>query len=351
MINIHIFFYKIISSSKAFIRVVFLAYCTSISISCSNIDNCSLMKNGLDESGKKRDNKEKEANNSNLKESENSEVMEYRLERIMNSLSQKYSSIETKLEEEKLERLALEKKVDQFISEISKLENEAKYTKNVMQSICNFTLTLQLKGLKMKKIKESIMEFIATQILDLDDNEISVIENLENLICLKRLSLQDNKIMEIKGLEKLISLQVLRLSNNKIIEIKGLEELISLQDLNLSNNQITEIKGLEKLISLQDLNLNNNKITEIKRLESNLSLERVVLNYNQIEKLNDIVINSLKKLTYLNYFSVQNNKITEVVNVDLADNGTIIKICLEGNDVKNREELKNLKIKGINYIF
>lgn len=336
------------------------------------------MKNGLDEL------EEKKTEDSAKPEFIILETTADRLERMINDLSQKYSLVTAELAEEKAKRRALEKElyhftgkvkeetikispetiVSEFTGEkeerntnlslenkVSQLESKVEHTACVVRSLCSFTTDLKLGWLKMKKIERSIMEFTVTLRLNLENNEITEIENLENLTCLKLLNLRNNQIIEINGLEHLTSLLQLNLENNQITEIKGLENLNSLEELNLDNNQITEIKGLENLISLEGLHLNNNKITEIKGLETLTSLSRAELNYNQIEKLDSIAIKSLKNLISLNRFYTMNNKITEVISVDLPDNGTQITIYLEGNDVKNMEELKLLKSKRIKYSF
>ena len=73
-----------------------------------------------------------------------------------------------------------------------------------------------------------------------------------------------NKGVETKDLEligELTSLEVLELDSNNITTIQDLDKLTKLEELNLSLNKITKIEGLEKLTNLQKFNLNNSKAT------------------------------------------------------------------------------------------
>ena len=115
-------------------------------------------------------------------------------------------------------------------------------------------------------------------LLNLDNNQLTDIEELEKLTQLMFLSLGTNILTDVKGLEKLAQLIELNLSSNQLTDVpKELENLKLLKSLSLSKNQLTNIKGLEKLINLQLLSLGGNQLTNINGLGmlSNLGILRL----------------------------------------------------------------------------
>ena len=132
---------------------------------------------------------------------------------------------------------------------------------------------------------EMIPNLINLKYLSLKNNRIHNVKSLEGLQNLIELDLTGNEITNISGLENLPNLQILRLGNNKIVQINNLEYLNNLEVLILDNNQIREIKNLESLINLAYLNLNDNDITEVKNLDDLQNLRRIYLRNNWITKL------------------------------------------------------------------
>lgn len=96
---------------------------------------------------------------------------------------------------------------------------------------------------------ERIPPFLPISLFELSllENNISKIENLENLINLKSLNLSSNQITRIENIENLLQLQTLNLSSNQISKIETIESLINLKDLNLSSNQISKIENIGSL--------------------------------------------------------------------------------------------------------
>ena len=79
--------------------------------------------------------------------------------------------------------------------------------------------------------------------LSLNNNQISVIENLNGLN-LEELFLADNQIWKISGLDKLALLRRLDLSKNEIKKLIGLESIDWLKFLFLCHNNISRIAEL-----------------------------------------------------------------------------------------------------------
>ncbi|GAF92785.1 unnamed protein product, partial [marine sediment metagenome] len=110
----------------------------------------------------------------------------------------------------------------------------------------------------------------------------------DNLINLESLVLNDNEITKIENLNNLEKLQSLSLANNKISKIKNLDDKTTIEQLNLSGNNIAKIKGLSRLDRLSELDLANNKIEIIEGLEDLKNLKIVYLEENKLRPPDDI---------------------------------------------------------------
>ena len=91
------------------------------------------------------------------------------------------------------------------------------------------------------------------RILDLNNNEISVIEGLENLVNLEHLDLTANNIKNMLGLRTLKSLVTLGLCHNLIYTIQGIEFLSNLKRIGLYCNTLKKISE----VSLKHIRDNN----------------------------------------------------------------------------------------------
>jgi len=134
-----------------------------------------------------------------------------------------------------------------------------------------------LSKLNLKVIPEEVKHCTKIQYLDLSSNQITKIENLDNLKNLEWLLLNSNQILKIENLDNLKNLTLLYLSTNKITELEHLDNLHKLKWLDLSYNKIGKISPLKRLRKLRKLYLNNNPITNLKPLlpfikENNLSI-------------------------------------------------------------------------------
>ena len=85
------------------------------------------------------------------------------------------------------------------------------------------------------------------------------------------------------------NLKQLRLDNNIITRIQGLDDLVNLEWLDLSFNLIEKIEGLDKLSKLTDLSLYKNRIGVVAGLSNLHELEVLSLGCNKIQVLEDTV--------------------------------------------------------------
>jgi len=116
------------------------------------------------------------------------------------------------------------------------------------------------------------------QILDLNHNKISKIENLPE--GLRSLNLWSNEILKIENLPE--GLRVLDLCDNEISKIENLPE--GLRSLNLWSNEISKIENLPE--GLRSLNLSSNEISKIENLPE--GLRSLNLWSNKISKIENI---------------------------------------------------------------
>ena len=224
------------------------------------------------------------------------------------------------------------------------MENNEAYTealKRIEACKAEQSLTLDLSGLGLEVIPVEVSECRWIVTLDFADNEISVIENLEQLTHLENLNFGilplksiDNSlsyknkfrnfINKIEGLEQLVNLQHLDLSNNHVNKIEGLEHLVLLQQLNLYVNQITKIEGIKGLVQLQRLDLSANRIKKIEGLETLVNLHELYSDHNLISKI--VGLEQFVKLQRLDLSSNLINKIegleqlVELKHLDLSGN-------------------------------
>jgi len=137
--------------------------------------------------------------------------------------------------------------------------------KNRINSMSWINAISHIKSLDVSKnnitrISAEFLNLVNVEYLNLSDNQISRLNNLNEMQNLKYLFLSKNKIRYIYGLTQLKSLICLDLSSNSIFKIENLKGLISLEYLNLNNNEIFLFENIQYLTSLKTLWIKNNMI-------------------------------------------------------------------------------------------
>ena len=102
--------------------------------------------------------------------------------------------------------------------------------------------------------------------MTLDSRNLKHIPLLEGEEKIKYLNLQNNEVTKIENLVSLPNLTFLDLSSNKIKEISKFSTVEHLRVLMLSKNQIDQIKNVETFKNLDILDLHENKITKIENV-------------------------------------------------------------------------------------
>lgn len=99
--------------------------------------------------------------------------------------------------------------------------------------------------------------------IELNDSSIKALSGMSNL---QRVSLNNNKLTDISFLKNLVNVESLNLSKNSISDINALASMNKLNNIYLQDNKIIDIDVLGRLNNLKVINLSNNKITDVRPL-------------------------------------------------------------------------------------
>ena len=211
------------------------------------------------------------------------------------------------------------------------------------------SVTLNLSGLALTTLPESLGNLTALQGLDLSDNQLTTLpEWLGNLTALQSLYLYGNQLTTLpESLGNLTALQSLYLSNNQLTTLpESLGNLTALQWLYLSGNQLTTVpESLGNLTALQGLDLSDNQLTMLPEWLGNLTaLQWLNLSGNQLTTLPE----SLGNLTALQSLYLYGNQLTTLPE-SLGNLTALQTLILYGNQLTALpESLGNLKgLKGL----
>jgi len=125
---------------------------------------------------------------------------------------------------------------------------------------------LNLRGLRLTSLPDSISKLTALQKLDLSDNRLRELpDSISKLTALQKLDLSDNRLRELpESIGKLTALQKLDLSDNRLRELpESIGKLTVLQWLDLSGHRLQKLPdSISKLAAHSDLFLNGHRRLE-----------------------------------------------------------------------------------------
>ncbi|OLS21909.1 MAG: hypothetical protein HeimC3_33270 [Candidatus Heimdallarchaeota archaeon LC_3] len=208
--------------------------------------------------------------------------------------------------------------------------------KGMIEALNGHVIQLNLTGLKISHLPDSIGLFSELKYLFLSNNNLSFLpdsigllsklkvlfllnnnltelpESFENLKFLRELDLMANKFRNFpKSICSLNSLEILNLDNNIIQRIpECIGDLIHLKQIDFFDNKINYLpNSIGKLEELTGLNLAYNFLSDIPETVEKLSkLKTLYLNNNQIQKLPE----ELGNLENLENIYLNNNSLTSL---------------------------------------
>ena len=187
-------------------------------------------------------------------------------------------------------------------------------------------IELNLTGLGLRKLPESIGQLIQLQELNLSSNELRELpESIGQLSQLQSLNLSFTRLT---GLPELIGqfsqLKELNLSYNQLRELpESIGQLSQLQSLNLSSNELRELpKSIGQLSQLKELNLSYNQLTGLPESIGQLSqLQSLNLFKGELQSLPI----SFGNLTQLETLVLHGNNLT--LESESNSLGPLIQLC------------------------
>lgn len=209
----------------------------------------------------------------------------------------------------------------------------------------------QLKHQKIYKNNEKITEKRMAALNGLDchlnftqgrNGGIKSLEGIEYALNIKSLDLAGNEIVDLSPLKACKNLEVLDLgdqylyeNNQYLTDISPLGELINLKKLILKNNKIVDVTAISKLTKLEELDLYGNKgIKSIDGFENLTKLRKLLL--NRTMGITDIA--PLKECMDLEELSIQYNKVSSIEA--LKNHEKLLSLDISGN--KNISDLSPL---------
>ncbi len=198
---------------------------------------------------------------------------------------------------------------------MSGTEGDREVQQRIEQARRDRARTLDLRGLKLRKLPEVIAFLTQLQELNLSNNQLTELpEAIASLTQLQVLYLHNNQLWKLpEAIISLTQLRVLDLYNNQLTELpETIPFLTQLQELYLQNNQLRELsKTIASLTQLQKLYLQNNQLRELPEAIASLAqLQTLNLSNNQLTELPE----TIASLTQLQLLNLHNNPL----NPDLA---------------------------------
>lgn len=172
---------------------------------------------------------------------------------------------------------------------------------------------LDLSGLKLEVLPESIVELSALETLNLFSNRLTALPHgFERLSALKRLNLSMNQLTSLPdSFGNLVELESLEISQNQLSTLPdSFGQLTGLQSLDLSINRLNSLpESFGQLEALRELSIHRNRLAELPNSFGRLtSLQELSLYNIRLTSLPE----SFSHLSELRIFDVSNNRLTSL---------------------------------------
>lgn len=132
---------------------------------------------------------------------------------------------------------------------------------------------------------KGIKYFTGLTNLNMQNNNISNIDELCYLQKIKTLNLGNNQITSLNAITNITSLETINFSSNQNISIGDLSSLVNLRSIYLSDTKITSLDAIKNFSYLTNIDFSSNQITSIEELSFLVNLKSIKLSNNKITSL------------------------------------------------------------------
>ena len=217
-------------------------------------------------------------------------------------------------------------------------DNHRKAKERIIECYDQENTELNLYGLKLRNLPESIGQLTNLQTLDLNDNQlVSLPESMGQLTNLQYLGLGGNQLVTLPdSIGQLTNLEELELRINQLANLpESIGGLTSLTTLGLGGNQLVTLpESIGELTSLQRLNLYNNRLVNLPESIGGLTrLGGLNLTYNRLVNLPE----SMGGLTRLKMLFLGNNLLVNLPE-SIGQLTNLQALFLENNQFVNLPE-------------
>jgi internalin A len=183
---------------------------------------------------------------------------------------------------------------------------------------------------RIKKIT-NFLKLNRLEVLNISNNQITVLPKLNVLSNLKILQANNNKIRKIEVLDGFESMEELYLSNNEISDVDFLKDLESIITLDLHGNKIKDVSPIKSIINRIGIEDSKWNIHTVNVKDNNLDEAFVNILRNNSKEIKNIELeNYFKRLKQGKYISVKRMKLILLGNTR-AGKTTLADIMSNGN--------------------
>ena len=216
-------------------------------------------------------------------------------------------------------------------------------------NIVDFSPLLQLKSMTSLNVSgcalddakaKLIFSILWLNVLKIDDNLLSNIDNIKNLSVLREFSAASNTIKDISPLRNMNLLRSLNLSNNMISDITVLSDMTALKTLNISNNLISDISPLSYLTMLTELDISTNSIKQLNAISRLPNIEILTISNNPIQYLSP-----LEEYSSLKTLKIDGTSVTTLGA--LSDLGNIETLDCSRTSISDYSSLAKMNVKTL----
>jgi hypothetical protein len=156
--------------------------------------------------------------------------------------------------------------------------------------------------------KEGINNRDEIKKLACQDEEISDLSSIKDLLSLEELYIQNNSLISLEGLKPFTKLIKISVAGNKALtSTKGIGHAVNLEEFQANKSAINDLTGMDKLKKLKVIGLMQNNVSDVSVFSEITSLEDITFSYNNISD-----ISAFSKSINITKASFSNNNITDV---------------------------------------